>query len=634
VDKVSPTDNYEVRGSLGGPVPGLKGRASFFASGRILKNEGFLYGQRIVQPISAAPGTGEIVSVDGRNVFVPALGDSSFASMNWGDQSTGQLKFTTRLFGNNRLTANLLLQQDEGQGYDHNFRYNPGGIPTTFGNSQSLTVTYTQVFGTSSFMDVKGAFFTNRVESFVYENPLDPRYPQDNALRQLGGNFTFFRGGARMNQFRRETESLVGRIDFTSQVSRQHLVKAGIGFKSHDLFLDDFEIKNNASTGFAPSIPAPGTPDHVLYTENPLEASAFVQDKMEFDFMVVNAGIRLDYFDPRSEVLEDYGRPRGSARLPTSAKWQLSPRIGLAYPLSELGVVHVAYGRFFQMPPFQFLFTNPDYIYDPEEGVGRAFGYADLEPQRTVAYEIGLQQAVSGIVVETTAYFKDIRNLLGSRIEVISPGFDEPFQLERYGRFINRDYGQVKGFILTIERPLENGFGFNVDYTFQVAQGNASDPRSVLLDEQAGIESEKQLVPLDWDRRHQLNTTLTIGDPGIWVATLTGRMGSGLPYTPSLADERIGLENSGRRRGTATFDLFAKKDLSIAGLSVSAFTRVFNLFDTRNEIQVFSDTGRAFPNLRFLPGEAQGLNTKDEYLERPDFFSAPRQVTIGLSTRF
>ena len=76
------------------------------------------------------------------------------------------------------------------------------------------------------------------------------------------------------------------------------------------------------------------------------------------------------------------------------------------------------------------------------------------------------------------------------------------------------------------------------------------------------------------------------------------------------------------------------KNFSVAGLEVSVFTRVFNLLDTANEIQIYSDTGRAFPNLRYLSGEPQGLNSKDEFLARPDFYSAPRQVTIGLTTRF
>ncbi len=632
---LSPAGTYDVQGTLGGPFPGLGERLTFFASGRYTDSEGYLYGRRVVQPTSASEDEGTFVDVDGRSVFVPALADSAFVPMNWGRQATGQLKMTTRLFGGNRLTVSGLIQQDEGQNYDHLFRINPDGIPTTHGDSWSVTSTYSHLFGESSFVDIKGSYFSNEVDSYVFENPLDARYPEDDALRRLGGNFSFYRGGARMQYFERRTRTMSGRIDFTSQLTRRHQIKTGIDFKQHELFLNDFEVKNNAGTDFKPFIPQIGTPDHVQYTRKPVEGSAYLQDKMEFDYLVVNAGLRLDYFDAAGEVLDEFGRPRTSARRASEPKWQLSPRVGLAYPLSEQGVVHVAYGHFFQVPPFEYLYTNADYIYDPEEGLNRAFGFADLEPQQTVSYEIGLQQALSDVIaVDVTAYYKDIRNLLGTRIEVIQPGFDEPFPLQKYGRFINRDYGQVKGMIVAFEKRMSGGMALNIDYTFQVARGNASDPRSVLLDEQSGNESEKQLVPLDWDRRHQLNTSLTIGDPNNWLATVVGRLGSGLPYTPSQSDERIGLENSARRPGTATFDLFAKKNLRFAGLDVGVFTRVFNIFDRRNEVNVYTDTGRAFPNLRYYTGEPQGLNSKDEFLERPDFYSPPRQVTFGASISF
>ena len=629
---LSPAGIYEAQGTLSGPVLGE--RLTFFASGRLVRDEGYLYGRRIVEPRSAPEGSGEVVQVDGRTVVVPALGDSSYASMNWSRQATAQLKLTARL-GSGRLSMSGLVQRDRGQNYDHLFRYNPDGIPTNYGDSWSVTGTYSQVFSGKSFVDVKAAYFVNGASSYVYHDPLDPAYPSDDALRRLGGNFSFYRGGARMDHFDRQTTTALGKLDFTSQVTRRHQLKTGVELKQHELYLRSFEVKNNAGTGFVPEIPEVNTPDHVAYTRRPVEGAAYVQDKMEFDYLVVNLGVRLDYFDANGTILEDFGRPRSSARRDSEPKWQVSPRVGLAYPLSERGVVHVAYGHFFQVPPFEYLYANADYIYDPEEGLGRAFGFADLEPQQTVSYEIGLQQAFSDVIaLDVTAYYKDIRNLLGTRIETIAAGFDEPFPLERYGRFINRDYGQVKGLIFSFEKRMAQGFALDVDYTFQVARGNASDPRTVLLDEQAGVESEKQLVPLDWDRRHQLNTRLTVGDYGDWVVTLVGRLGSGLPYTPSVADERIGLENSARRPGAATFDLFASKEVTLAGLAVSLYTRVFNLFDARNEVNVYTDTGRAFPNLRYYTGEPQGLNSKDEYLQRPDFYSPPRQVTVGLSFGF
>jgi hypothetical protein len=582
-----------------------------------------------------------VVEPDGRErtVFVPALGDSSFAPMNWGQQATAQLKLTARITPVTTLRVNGLIQEDEGQNYDHLFRFNPGGIPTVYGSSQSVIATLNQVFGTRSFADLKLAYFANAVDEYVYEDPLDPRYPADAALQELRPNFSYFLGGARMTQFRRETTTAVARLDFTSQIAERHLMKAGVEYKRHTLDLADFEVKNNAGTGFAPAVPPAGTPDHVDYEQQPLELAAYVQDKMEFDYLVLNLGVRLDYFDARAEVPSDFSRPRTSERRATDTKWQVSPRVGLAFPLSERGVVHLAYGHFFQMPPFSFLYTNPDYIYDPEQGLNRAFGYADLEPEQTVAYELGLQQAFTGTLgLDVTLYYKTIRNLLGTRLETIAAGAGEDFQLSRYGRFINRDYGQVKGLIVSFENRGEGPGSptFGLDYTFQIARGNASDPRDALLAEQAGAEPTKQLVPLDWDRRHQLNLTATVGQAArsFGLVSLVGRLGSGLPYTPSVADQRTGLENSARRPATITFDLFATRTIPVGGFEPGFFLRVYNLLDTRNVTGVYTDTGRPEPNLRFYSGQALGLNSKTDFLRRPDFYSAPREVTLGATITF
>lgn len=630
---LSATDNVEANGSLSGPVPGLGSRLTFFASGRLVRNDGYLYGRRVVQPVYAGTNDRVPVEFDGRTVFVPALGDSSLAALNWGEQATAQLKLTGQVLGG-RLTLNGLLQRDQGQNYDHLFRYNPDGQTTVYGTSTSLIGTYTALFSASTFLDVKAATFANAVDEYVYEDPLDPRYPQDAALRELSPNFSFYLGGTRMTHFARETRTTVGRMDLTSQLTRRHLVKGGIEVKRHDLALDQFDVLNNAGTAFAPAIPPAGTPAHVTYEQQPIEAAAYLQDKMEFDYLVVNAGLRLDVFDARTEVPSDFTQPRTSERQATSAKVQLSPRLGLAYPISSSGSVHVAYGHFFQMPPFDFLFQNPDYIYDPELGLSRPFGYADLEPQQTVAYEIGLQQGFSSTIgLDLTVYYKDIRNLLGTRIETIAAGVGEDFQLSRYGRYINRDYGNVRGVTLSFERRPVDGFGLNVDYTYQIAEANASDPRDRLLAEQVGNEPVKQLVPVEWDRRHQLNVRAAIGraDRSFGLVSLIGQLGSGLPYTPTQADQRTGVENSARRPGVATVDLFATRTLRVAGLEPGLFLRVYNLLDARNVTNVYTDTGLPTPNLRTSSGAALGLNSKDEFFQRPDFYVAPRLVQVGVS---
>ena len=66
---------------------------------------------------------------------------------------------------------------------------------------------------------------------------------------------------------------------------------------------------------------------------------------------------------------------------------------------------------------------------------------------------------------------------------------------------------------------------------------------------------------------------------------------------------------------------------------VSAFIKVFNLFDTANENEVFSDTGRAGYSLELTRAQEppKGVNTLEEYFIRPDYYSAPRQIVIGAS---
>jgi outer membrane receptor protein involved in Fe transport len=625
-----------VQGNISGPIPLFNDNLRFFFSGRRTFDQGYLYGRNVVEPVGQSDDSGEIVNVNDRQVYVPEFGDSSFVPMNWNEQNTLQFKLTSLFIKGNKLSLNAIYQTDQGQNYIHNYQYNPDGTPTNYGESLSLNLVETYSFSSKTFANLKASYFINRSESYVYEDPLDPRYPRDDAQDFLGGNFSFFRGGAIMNHFDRETKTFVGALDMTSQVTRRHMVKTGAQIKLHNIQFRQFGVLNNSSTGFEPEIPPEGTPDHVYFDEAPIEISAFIQDKMEFDYLVVNLGLRFDYFDANSVIPENYGRPANSPRVETEPNWQLSPRVGLAYPITDNGVVHVSYGHFFQIPSFQYLYTNPDFTYDPEVGLGRVFGNPNLKPQQTTSYETGLQQGFNDIIALTaTIYYKDIRNLLGTRIETIEPGVGEPFPLSKYGRYINRDYGQSKGIILSLDRRMSEGYSFNINYSLQYASGNASDPEARLLDEQAGVETEKQLVPLNWDRRHQLKASLSLLTFKNWVITTAGEFGSGLPYTPSIANQRIAIENSDRKPGFYSVDMYASKSFDlINGLRGNVFLRAYNLFDSQNEVQVYNDTGRAFPNLRYYSGQPQGLNTKEEYLFRPDFYSAPRRVTIGINLSF
>ncbi|HEX3074224.1 MAG TPA: TonB-dependent receptor, partial [Ignavibacteriales bacterium] len=376
---------------------------------------------------------------------------------------------------------------------------------------------------------------------------------------------------------------------------------------------------------------------------NPFQIAAYVQDKIELDYLIMNVGLRFDYFEPDGKyiidpnniaVLDDMKPPFPDSLFGTAkSKYQFSPRIGISYPLSDNGAIHVSYGHFFQVPAFEYLYRNPNFRI-PLTGsypsqIGNTIGNADLKPQQTTMYEVGLQQALTDeIGVTLTAYQKDIRNLLGVEIHIKN-------DFKKFSKLINKDYGQVKGITLSFEKRFINGFGASVDYTYQVAKGNSSDPNAAFDKAQANppIEENTQLVSLDWDRRHTLNFTLTGGIPGDFIASCVGQLGSGFPYTPSIQNQRTGLENSDSRPSTFNVDLYLTKYVNMFGNQLSIFMKVYNLFDTANERDVFSDTGRAGYTLEVERDQTppRGLNTLQEFFTRPDFYSSPRQIIVGVS---
>jgi outer membrane receptor protein involved in Fe transport len=248
-------------------------------------------------------------------------------------------------------------------------------------------------------------------------------------------------------------------------------------------------------------------------------------------------------------------------------------------------------------------------------------------------YEIGLQQELTPVLgITVTGYYKDIRNLLALQIHVKN-------NVAKFGEYINQDYGAVQGFTFSLEKRLTNGFGANLDYTFQVAKGDASDPNDAYNKAQNSppIDVNKELVPLSWDRRHSLNVTLTFGTPDDFIASVIGRAGSGLPYTPALQNARTGLENSDNMPGFYNFDVYMTKYLKLPGdYRLSVFLKVYNVFDTANEINVFTDTGRAGYTLALSQQQpvVRGVNTLAQFYTRPDFYSAPRQVLLGAAFSF
>jgi outer membrane receptor protein involved in Fe transport len=679
---VSHLMDYKV--SFDGPVPFSNEKVTFFATGRFLQDNGNLYGQRFFNPSDSS----DFSSTNPDYWYVENSGDAKIVTLNPFEKLSGQLKLSWFAIPELKLSYSLMRDHMEYQNLDNRkddtiedlrrFKYNPDGLYDRFSDGWSNVLGVNHVLGSRTFYNLNLSYTENEHEYYVHEDPLDPAYVNPDRLEDAQ-NYAYYTGGQGMWNHWRKTRKAGLKLDLNHQFDNLNQFKFGIDLAQYQLELREFRliwdneldrqvidrqsIYFNAYPKSGASSPLGGFP----FGEGghrPTSFAAYAQDKLEYKSMVVNVGLRMDYFHPDAAVPNDLRDP-GNDPLslynfetgetidgldpvnPTNPdgtfnEWrykyrdaeahvQVSPRIGVAFPLTEAGVIHFSYGHFFQVPPFQFLYYNPDFEVVPG-GLESIIGNAELKPQKTVMYEIGFRQAITyDVGFEVTAFYKDVRNLLGT--EILTQ-YDQTL----FARYINRDYGNVRGLTLSFDRRMIDGFSFGVDYTYQIAEGNSSDPRDVFNDNQTDPprEPEKTVRPLDWDQTHTLNGTLTFGSPGDWQLGLVGSLGSGLPYTsnPFLAPE--GEQNDSRRPVKYDLDLKAVKMFPVgANMHAAISLWVYNIFDIKNELDVYKDTGSADYTLEAnQPVSVRGVNTLDDYFVRPDWFSTPRQVKLGLSLSF
>ena len=641
INRFDPSKIYNVQGNVSGPIPGTNNFLKFFLSGRYLYDDGFIYGRRMFNPSDSS----NFSANDPKDWHIGATGDNKYVPMNYSKRLTLQGKLSLNVGGGKGIVLSGLYQDNQYRTYDHQFRLDPDGDYTYYQKSYLGSLNYTLVLSNSAFIDFIGSAFVSDYKQYVFENPFDPRYVKPERMRDVSGN-AFLTGGTENWHFNRTTTTWSAKTDLTWQINNIHQFKTGVELQLHNLDYLDYQIVIDATTQYKPTLPSPGSFNYNKYNTKPYQFAFYMQDKIELDYLVVNIGLRLDYFEPDGKYLKNPDNiaaldgllpPFPDSLMTTAkAKYQISPRIGISYPITDKGAIHISYGHFFQIPPFEYLYQNPNFRIpltgNYPNNIGNTIGNADLAAQQTIMYEIGLQQELTQeIGVTLTGYYKDIRNLLGTEIHIKN-------DFKKFSKLINRDYGAVKGFTISFEKRFSDGFGASLDYTFQVAKGDASDPNDAFNKAQASppIEINKQLVPLNWDRRHSLNFTITAGVPGDFIASAIGRLGSGLPYTPSLINQRTGLENSENKPTYFNVDLYLTKYMELFGTRFSVFLKVYNLFDTANEVDVFGDTGRAGYTLELTRAQEapRGVNTLQDYFTRPDFYSAPRQITLGASFNF
>ena len=633
--------DYKIR--LSGPI--WKDKVTFFANSRLQNNKNYLNGIRRFNVWDYS----YFSSNDSTQWYSEHTGDNAYVSMNGSKDLSIFGKITAAPFSDFKAALLYTFNKDNWHSYNHEFKYNPDGIGSTHRKSHMISLHINHMLSPSMFYELKLSSIYDYSGWYVFKNPFDSRYVNDRFRVNDGPGF--YTGGQQKDHDETTLQDNNVKFDLTWQVNQHHSIKTGVSYVAHDLDHRWYQIRNyyagtdSETVAYKPVI----FPDSSIYTDiyhhTPFEFSSYIQDKMEFEEMVINAGVRLDYFNPNAVYPSQRRNPANQLRFPNNPsrmskylkadpKWQISPRLGLSYQLGKAALLHFSYGHFFQMPPMYAMYQNHSFRVAPTNYT-TVMGNTQIRAQKTVQYEVGLwQELIRGMGLEVTLFYRDIYDLLTARIITT-------YNQIKYGVYGNKDYGNARG--MEIKYNFRQGpLAVYLNYTLQYTRGNADNPTQTFTRAGNSMDPVPILIPMSWDQRHTLNVTVGYNSQN-YGATLTAYYNSGTPYTwtpiPENPLSRVNLyPNNAWQPGTYNVDLNSFYNVKLAGSLQGQFSlHVYNLLDRLNEVWVNSQTGRAYTAIirrQDILSHRSNFNTYLDRVHNPAMYSAPRLVKVGFGIIF
>ena len=560
-------------------------------------------------------------------------GDGAKDPLTDSQEWSGVIKLSTKVAGK-EFTYQALANALEG----HNIAWINHLVPDGATHQRSLSVVhgvgFTHTLSPKAYyqIDLRQNYYDFR--DMAFDDVNDPRYAEYGPLNHLEGyeNNSNVQG-VDLSRFRLTTNAFLAKGTFVEQRSQTQQVKLGLEYQAPKITAG---LPEKLVAGVTGGTGAYGV--NVASSEVsealPVFFSGYAQDESEWNQFMLRVGARFDWFDARSSLPSDLANPANSipgvpqsTPRATSNKLNVSPRLGVSYPVAPNAAIYFSYGHFYQYPPMQNLFVNSNYAVlsdlQAADDVQRngILGNPDLRAQKTVQYQIGVKQAITtDFGLDFSTFYKDIRDLLGTE-------FVTTYNNAQYVRWTNVDFGSVIGLTLSLNQRALGPFAITADYTWQHAIGNSSDPDETLNRAAAGQDPLPRQIPFNWDQRHTFNLTVSGGTPKGFSGSGVLRFASGQPYTPLLDNSTPLMANSARKPAGTVVDVRLEHPVMFWGLASSAFARVFNLFDER----FFN--GFVFPSSGSPDYSRFDDPSQQAILADPTRYFEPRRIEVGVALR-
>ncbi|MBN1350061.1 TonB-dependent receptor [candidate division KSB1 bacterium] len=302
-----------------------------------------------------------------------------------------------------------------------------------------------------------------------------------------------------------ERNRISAKFDLSYQAPYNHFIKTGVDFTQFETWATSFyEFPDYRSVLYL------GKNHQIGKALNPRQWAFYIQDKMEFEGLVVNAGVRMDRFEPEYEYpatialaasnymyntftrldYEDLRQRNLLRKAEPQTVW--APRFGVAHPITERASLHFFYGHIYQLPSFYTLYgerwinrdgtkdldLNKDGqigVYEIYNNLNEAdfFGNPNLGYEKTINFELGADwNFYKDYIISATTYYKSASNQVTSPGEVHVHWWDPAsamFEFEFTQQATNGVHEDIQGFEISLRKRFSNHFAFELAYNLQWA---------------------------------------------------------------------------------------------------------------------------------------------------------------------